>query len=167
MKIRKDSPPRRQDAKFFNFRSLKLSKNCFGFRISDFGFTLIELLVALSLMVILSAVVVPSFFGNMRKAKDESAKRRGALLDVARTSYRAEVGDKVAQNDWTGKTDEQIYQLLLRSYLVAPPPYLGDGTASASSYYTPRGYRYSLGTNIATNTITYRIDGGVLTRIGP
>ena len=64
------------------------------------GFTLVELLVALTIMVVIGAVVVPSFFGGSRKAKDQTALQRASLLDVAKNSFIADRGKNLAKKLW-------------------------------------------------------------------
>ncbi|MFZ5806127.1 MAG: type II secretion system protein [Verrucomicrobiota bacterium] len=121
------------------------------------AFTLIELLVTLSLIVIMAALVAPSFFSTLRKGRDDTAIKKAALLEVAKANLRYEKGHEYATNTWDTNTNEQSKYELLRSYLNTPPQNLGNGTTKTD--YTPFGYRIFL-TNAFTNPITViRLEG--------
>lgn len=122
------------------------------------AFTLIELLVTLSLFVIIASLVAPHFFSSLTKGKDDNAVKLAAMLDMAKASFRADVGDIYATNAWASAgSDEARYDLLNNgNYLSASAENLGGGITNNG--YAPKGYRFFL--NALTNrTSVFRTTG--------
>jgi general secretion pathway protein G len=95
------------------------------------GFTLIELLVVIAIIATLAAVVAPSMFGNVGRAKSTAARAQLEIFALALDAYRLDVGAYPATAEGLGALraaplDERIRDRWRGPYLrqdVPPDPW--------------------------------------------
>lgn len=101
------------------------------------GFTLIELMLVFALMMLLAAMVYPSWAGWAQTNDLTQAKGHAALLCTAKSIYVREQGAAAVQAWSTGGDSDRF--LLLRSYLGA-----SAAQATLATYF-PSGYSVTMG----------------------
>ena len=136
---------------------LKFIGNKF-FQTRQKAFTLIELLITLSLVAIICAVIVPNFLTNQKKAKDDNALARSAVLDLAKDAFVQAKGIQQAKTLWAQASNDEARFSLLQSYIGGSSNCLNN--SDGNDRFAPIGYDFHLNGLMEQTTVTGAPDCG-------
>lgn len=83
------------------------------------GFSLVELLVVIAVLGVILFFAFPNIVQVKSDSEKDLAKARTETLNLAAAAYFQAVGPTIALSNWTGKSSEQRYQLLM-PYIAFP-----------------------------------------------
>lgn len=121
------------------------------------GFTLIEVMVVIVVIALLATLVAPNIFGNLRVAKDATARSQMEMISAALDSYRLDNGRYPSTLQglealWTEPTQEPRPTNWRGPYLRKRPP--------LDPWGNPYVYRYPGTENPhGFDLLTYGADG--------
>jgi prepilin-type N-terminal cleavage/methylation domain-containing protein len=90
------------------------------------GFSLLELLIVIAVLGVILFFAFPNIVQVKSDSEEQLAKARAETLNLAAAAYFQDVGATTAANAWTGKSDEERYEQLLKRYIAFPAPTLGE-----------------------------------------
>ncbi len=111
------------------------------------GFTLIELLAYLILAGIIYTGVI-SLMGDSRKFGDiQAAKAKATAIDLAKSSYIADVGT-IAYDNWTGTDYDKfklLYKYMIRTTVAGDTEEIWIKRWNTFAKENPKNFTYTIG----------------------
>jgi type II secretory pathway pseudopilin PulG len=83
------------------------------------GFTVLEVTVVVVMIAIISLLLLPNIPAIKRSGEDSQMKAKAVQMNTATSNWLQDQSVRTALAAWSGKTDEQRYELI-RPYLQYP-----------------------------------------------